>query len=358
MAIKSVLIGISGGVDSAVAAYLLIKEGYRVEGLYIFNGFPNRAEDDAVRVAEKLSIPLHRVDIAKSFKIDIVDYFLGEYKSARTPNPCIVCNKKIKFHYLLNESKKRKLDYIATGHYARIEGLGGTNGLRLARGKDRKKDQTYFLFQLGQKELSKLLLPNGDLTKDEVKQVGADLGFESLTERESQEICFIPDDDYKGFIENDHTFQPGNIVTRRGEIVGKHRGIHSLTIGQRRGLNIASERPYYVLEIDKERNEVIVGRDEEQYCDGLTAQNVTWASQIYSAATNIKATTHIRYRHRGAASEITLIPPSNGGKHKADTVYVRFDSPQKAIAPGQAAVFYQGEILIGGGWIVKGVHSD
>jgi tRNA-specific 2-thiouridylase len=359
MAIKSVLIGISGGVDSAVAAYLLKEEGYRVEGLYIYNGFPNRAEDDAVRVAEILSIPLHRIDIARSFKKNIVDYFIAEYRSARTPNPCIVCNKKIKFHYLLNEAKKGRLNHIATGHYARIEGLDGTNGLRLGRGKDRKKDQTYFLFQLGQKELSTLLLPNGDMTKDEVKQVGTDLGFGSLTERESQEICFIPDDDYKGFIEKDHHFQPGNIVTARGDIVGKHRGVHSLTIGQRRGLNIASERPYYVLEIDKERNEVIVGRDEDQYCNGLIARNVTWVSQIYSAAINIEATTHIRYRHRGAASKITVAPPVNGKKHNnTDTVYVRFDTPQKAIAPGQAAVFYQGDILIGGGWIVKGVNSD
>jgi tRNA-specific 2-thiouridylase len=358
MAIKSVLIGISGGVDSAVAAYLLKEEGYRVEGLYLYNGFPNRAEDDAVRVAEILSIPLHRIDITRAFKNNIVDYFVAEYRAARTPNPCIICNKKIKFHYLRTEAKKRRLDYIATGHYARIEDLGGTNGLRLGRGKDRKKDQTYFLFRLGQQELSTLLLPNGDMTKDEVKQVGTDLGFGSLTERESQEICFIPDDDYKGFIEKDHNFQPGNIVTARGDIVGKHRGIHSLTIGQRRGLNIASERPYYVLEIDKERNEVIVGRDEDQYCNGLIARNVTWASQIYSAATTIKATTHIRYRHRGAASEITVAEPFNGKKHSADTVHVRFDTPQKAIAPGQAAVFYQGDILIGGGWIVTGVHSD
>ncbi|MBN2514699.1 MAG: tRNA 2-thiouridine(34) synthase MnmA [Deltaproteobacteria bacterium] len=355
---KSVLIGVSGGVDSAVAAYLLKEKGYRVEGLYIYNGFPNRAEDDAVRVAEKLSIPLHRIDIAGSFKKDIVDYFVAEYSAARTPNPCVVCNKKIKIHYLFNEAKKRNLDYITTGHYARIENLGGTNGLRLGRGKDRKKDQTYFLFQLGQKELSKLLLPNGGMTKDEVKQIGSDLGFGFLTERESQEICFIPDDDYRGFIEKDHNFQPGNIVTAKGDIVGKHRGIHSLTIGQRRGLNIASERPYYVLAIDKERNEVIVGRDEDQYCKGLIARNVTWASQIYSAATTIRATTHIRYRHRGAASEITVPPPVNGKKYSADTVYVRFDIPQKAIAPGQAAVFYQGDILIGGGWIVKGVQSD
>jgi tRNA-specific 2-thiouridylase len=355
---RSVLIGISGGVDSAVAAYLLKKEGYRVEGLYIYNGFPNRAEEDAVRVAEILSIPLHRIDVAKTFKKDIVDYFITEYRSARTPNPCIVCNKKIKFHSLLNEAKKRNIDFISTGHYARIDDMGGTNGLRLRRGKDRKKDQTYFLFQLGQKELSKLLLPNGDMTKDEVKRIGADLGFGSLTERESQEICFIPDDDYKGFIEKDHNFQPGNIVTTRGEIVGKHRGIHSLTIGQRRGLNIASERPYYVLEIDKERNEVIVGRNENQYCDGLIARNVTWSSNIYSAATNIKANTHIRYRHRGASSEITVDPPVNGKNNNIDTVHVRFDTPQKAIAPGQAAVFYQGDILIGGGWIVKGVNND
>lgn len=350
MSEKSVLIGISGGVDSAVAAHLLKAKGYHVEGLYIHNGFPTRAEEDAVRVCEILSIPLHRLDISDPFKKNIVDYFIAEYREARTPNPCIVCNKKIKFAYLLDEAQKRGLAHIATGHYARIDDLGGENGLRLRRGRDRKKDQTYFLFLLGQKELEKLLLPNGELLKTDVKTIGAELNLGALTERESQEICFIPDDDYKRFIERDHDFQPGNIVNTHGEIVGRHRGIHSLTIGQRRGLNIASERPYYVVEIRKETNQVIVGRVEEQYFSGLVARKVVWISPEYSKSDHVRAHTYIRYRHRGVESDVRILDE--------DTVKVSFDIPQKAVAPGQAAVFYKGETLIGGGWIEKGLRHD
>ncbi len=350
MSEKSVLIGISGGVDSAVAAHLLKTQGYHVEGLYIYNGFPTRAEEDAVRVAELLSIPLHRLDISDPFKKDIVDYFIADYRNARTPNPCIICNKKIKFAYLLDEAQKRGLAHIATGHYACVADLGGEKGLRLRRGKDRKKDQTYFLFLLGQKELGRLLLPIGDLLKTDVKKIGAELRLGALTERESQEICFIPDDDYKRFVERDHDFQPGNIVNTHGEVVGKHRGIHSLTIGQRRGLNIASERPYYVVEIRKETNQVIVGREEEQYFTGLVARKIVWVSPEYSKIDHLRARTFIRYRHRGVESDVLTMDEG--------AITVSFDIPQKAVAPGQAAVFYEGDILIGGGWIEKGLHHD
>ncbi len=362
MKTKSVLIGISGGVDSAVAASILKEKGFHVEGLYIYNGFPTRAEEDAVNVAERLSIPLHRADISESFKKYIVDYFISEYLAARTPNPCIVCNKKIKFKYLLEEAKKRGIDYIATGHYARIEDTGGENGFRLKKGTDKTKDQSYFLFELGQKELSKIIFPNGDKTKEEIKNIARDLGFGSLTERESQEICFIPDNNYRGFIENctkSTIFHPGNIVDRKGNIVGSHRGIHSVTIGQRKGLNIASERPYYVLEIERDKNEVLVGREEDQFFDGLIAGNVSWISPDYAAAGDLKVTTHIRYRHRGVESEITIQDEQEEGKAlDKNSVSVRFETPQKAVAPGQAAVFYQGDYLIGGGWIEKGVRVD
>ncbi|HEU20366.1 MAG TPA: tRNA 2-thiouridine(34) synthase MnmA [Deltaproteobacteria bacterium] len=345
---KSVLIGISGGVDSAVAAHRLQKQGYHVEGLYIYNGYPTKAEEDAVHVAEILSIPLHRIDISNQFKEDIVHHFITEYSEARTPNLCIVCNKKIKFACLLDEAQKRGLAGIATGHYARVENLGGLNGLRLRRGVDRNKDQTYFLFMLGQQELKRLLLPNGMLLKEDVKKIGVELGLSSVTEQESQEICFIPDDDYKRFIEQAHVFQPGDIINTRGEIVGSHRGIHSLTIGQRRGLNIASERPYYVVEIRKETNQVIVGREEEQHSFGLVARNVSWISPEYSKTDRLRTRTYIRYRHRGVESDVRIMDEK--------TVTVSFDVPQKAVAPGQAAVFYEGDILIGGGWIDKGLR--
>jgi len=356
MKTKSVLIGISGGVDSTVAASILKEKGFHVEGLYIYNGFPTRAEEDAVNVAKRLSIPLHRIDISESFKKDIVDYFVSEYLAARTPNPCIVCNKKIKFKYLLEAAEERGIDYIATGHYARIEDTGGKNGFRLKKGTDKTKDQSYFLFKLGQKELSRMIFPNGDSTKEEIKKIARDIGFGSLTERESQEICFVPDNNYRGFIENyaeSAIFHPGNIVDRKGNVVGRHRGIHSVTIGQRRGLNIASERPYYVLEIARDKNEVIVGREEDQFFDGLIAGNVSWISPDYAAVGNLKVTTHIRYRHSGVESEIKILPSNRQSENR---VSIKFNKPQKAVAPGQAAVFYRGDILVGGGWIEKGVH--
>jgi len=317
-----------------------------------------------MNVAKRLSVPLHRVDISESFKKYIVDYFISEYLAARTPNPCIVCNKKIKFKYLLEEANKRGIDYIATGHYARVEDAGGENGFRLKKGTDETKDQSYFLFELGQKELSKIIFPNGDKTKEETKNIAQDLGFGSLAERESQEICFIPDNNYRGFIENctkSSFSHPGNIVDRKGNIAGRHRGIHSVTIGQRKGLNIASERPYYVLEIDRDKNEVIVGREEDQFFGGLIAGNVSWIFPDYPAADNLRATTHIRYRHKGVDSEVTIPARNEQGEGKdlsRHSVFVRFETPQKAVAPGQATVFYQGDYLIGGGWIEKGVIID
>ncbi|MBN2254524.1 MAG: tRNA 2-thiouridine(34) synthase MnmA [Deltaproteobacteria bacterium] len=350
MSDKSVLIGISGGIDSAVAAYLLQRRGYRVEGLYIDNGFPSRGEDAAARVAETLSIPLHRLDISTRFRKEIVQYFFDEYCLARTPNPCVVCNKKIKFACLLDEAENRGLEYIATGHYARIDDPGGGNSLRLRSGKDRTKDQTYFLFMLGQAELARLLLPLGDLSKTDVKKIGAEIRLSETAERESQEICFIPDDDYKRFIEGKHDFPQGDIVTTDGKIVGKHRGIHSLTVGQRRGLNIASERPYYVVEIRKEANQVIVGREEDQYFSGLVARQALWISPDYPESGCLRTRTFIRYRHRGVESDVLIAGDG--------TVTVSFDTPQKAVAPGQAAVFYEGDILIGGGWIERGLRHD
>ncbi|MDD5723128.1 MAG: tRNA 2-thiouridine(34) synthase MnmA, partial [Syntrophales bacterium] len=196
---KSVLVGISGGVDSAVAAAILQKRGYRVEGLYIRNGFPVGSEREAAAVAATLGFPLHKLDTASSFRKDVVAYFAGEYLAGRTPNPCIVCNKKIKFRYLMEEAYARGLDSIATGHYARIESSGEKDGLGLFKGIDRGKDQSYFLFLLGQKELGHLIFPNGDKTKKEIREMAQ--GFNLPPRKESQEICFIPDDNYRTFLE-------------------------------------------------------------------------------------------------------------------------------------------------------------
>ncbi|MBW2636861.1 MAG: tRNA 2-thiouridine(34) synthase MnmA [Deltaproteobacteria bacterium] len=353
MAQKSVLIGISGGIDSAVAAAILMEQGFRTEGLYIRNGFPTRAEVEAERVAEELDMPLHIIDLTNQFGNDIVEYFASEYAAGRTPNPCIVCNKKIKFRYLIEEAEKRGIDYLATGHYARREERGGEKGFRLLRGVDTNKDQSYFLFELGQEELERTIFPNGEMTKDEIREKARGLDLGAFSERESQEICFIPDNDYRRFIEDflvPSPFEPGNIVDNNGSIVGRHRGIHTVTIGQRKGLNIASERPYYVTEIDGKKNRVIVGRDEDQYFTGLIAERVSWNSSSHSREKSLTASTQIRYRHKGVDSIITHMPD------RKDSVSVVFDTPQKAVAPGQAAVFYQGAAVIGGGWISKGVR--
>lgn len=361
---QRVLVGLSGGVDSAVAAATLLGKGYKVGGLYIRNGFPVRGEEDAEAVADRLDVPLYKLDVSDEFRREVADYFISEYLAGRTPNPCCVCNKKVKFRHLLLEAGKRGFDLVATGHYARERYDPHTRRYELLSGADPVKDQSYFLFMLGQQELGSILFPNGDRTKEEVREKALELGLAERPLRDSQEICFIPDENYKGFIRRmrpDLRVAPGNFVDRRGNVLGKHRGIDSYTVGQRRGLNIASTEPYYVLEIVPERNEVVLGRRDEQESTGLIATAVSWVSGERLPAEGIEATTKIRYRHGGAESMIlpgpataagTLTGVSSGGGD--GTVLVRFAKPQRAVTPGQAAVFYRGNVVLGGGWIVKG----
>ena len=350
---KSVLVGISGGIDSAAAAFSLLTEGFRVEGLFLHNGFFGFAENEAARVAGALGIPLHVFDASAAFHDDVTSYFVRDYLEGRTPNPCIHCNKKIKFRYLLEEAAGRGIDYVATGHYARIACEGGHFGL--FKGVDTAKDQSYFLYVLGEFELSRILFPNGNLTKDAVREIAARAGLASSHTRESQEICFIPDHDYVRFIEgavNPLLFRQGNIVDLHGRVLGTHRGIHTVTVGQRRGLTIASAHPLYVIDIDAARNEVIVGGDEEQFFTGLVACDVTWHLSVNDVISAMKATVKIRYRHGGVESDLY---PSPGDENR---VTVIFSNPQKAVAPGQAAVFYQGDKIIGGGWIKRGIRDE
>jgi len=348
---EKVLIGMSGGIDSSVAALLLAEEGYTVEGLYLQSGFPAHTEDHASRVARKLRIPFSVKDVRPEFEHDIIDYFIAAYGAGETPNPCIVCNKRIKFRYLMAEARSRGIDYLATGHYARVNETYA--GYQLRRGLDRGKDQSYFLYQLGQAELSRVIFPNGNRLKNDVQAIGRDKGLSAGIDRESQEICFVTDNDYRAFVEERMPpgfFSPGPIVTDRGTRVGTHRGIHSVTIGQRRGLNIASERPYYVIGIDGTRNEVIVGRTEEQYCAGCVVTNLSWTIDCYEEENTFQARAYIRYRHRGVGAVVTRYPADTSSR------MVTFDTPQKAVAPGQAAVFYRGDTVIGGGWITHGVR--
>lgn len=353
---KKVLIALSGGVDSAIAAAILKGEGYHVEGFYMKHGFPVKSEAEARSAADKLNIPLHVTDLTSPFRKEVVNYFLREYLSGRTPNPCVICNKKIKFFYLMEKAEHCGFDYIATGHYAGIENLGGESGYRIRKGFDTGKDQSYFLSRLGQNELKRIIFPHGRNTKEKVKEIAASIGFGSIAENESQEVCFISGD-YRNFIKRfaeEPLPKPGNIVTVQGRIVGKHRGIHTLTIGQRKGLDIASDRPYYVLEIRKDTNEIVVGRNEDQFFGRLIAKDISWVSPSYLTSNDIKARVHIRYRHRGVEATIE----NNASDGKGKSVMVTFETPQKAVAPGQAAVFYHGDIVIGAGWIERGIKLD
>jgi len=360
-------------VDSTVAAATLLKKGFVVEGLHIFNGFANGSEDRARRAADQLGIPLHVADLTEIFNKEIVQYLIREYLDARTPHPCIVCNRKIKFRTLLQYADRLGCDYVATGHYARVVQDGDTGRYALLRGVDNAKDQSYFLYLLGQKELSRIIFPLGDSTKEQVRAVARSMGLEVVREKESQEICFIPNDDYKSFIEEHKgpiSSIPGDIVDQSGRVLGSHNGIHAFTIGQRKGLHIAAPRPYYVLAIDREKDRIVVGHEEEQGFAGLIVHSVSWIEGRRHSGYALEALTQIRYRHRGVCSVLRplsalekIFPTSariadQEKENAEDRLLVCFQEPQRAVAPGQAAVFYHENRVIGGGWIERGIPLD
>lgn len=352
---KKVLVGLSGGVDSAVAAWLLKKEGYHVEGIFLHNGFPLSPAEDAARVAGALEIPLNRIDVSRPFEEKIVRYFVEEYRSGRTPNPCIRCNRDIKIPALREEADRRGFPWIATGHYARTNRLENGETV-LLKGRDRKKDQSYFLFEVTREDLARLLLPVGDRTKEEVRALGKELRLPA-SGRESQEICFIPDDDHVSFLNarcGGSPSPPGPVRDRDGNVVGSHRGIHTVTVGQRRGLGIASTRPWYVVRIDKAGNTIIVGREEDQYSRGLLIGGLTFHGGFPGESEKEILEVKIRYRHPGVPCTIERI----GDDDPPSSVLARFRRPQKAVAPGQGAVFYAGDRLLGGGWIERSVDEE
>ena len=345
-----VAVGLSGGVDSSVAAYLLQQQGYDVIGL-TFRNWPqaclSRAADeccgpqavtDARMVAHTLGIPHYVVDEIGAFQRDVIDYFVAEYRHGRTPNPCIVCNEKIKFGTLLNHAAQLGAELIATGHYARIE--PGAR-CRLRKGCDPRKDQSYFLFTLRQDQLAKALMPVGALTKAETRAIAAQLGLKTADKAESQEICFVPDQDYGRYLrEAAHLPDcPGEIVTRAGQILGTHAGIQYFTIGQREGLKLGGQpTPLYVIALDAGTNRVIVGPAADLLRREFTVANCHWQALAPPTAP-IEVTVKIRYRHPGCRATV-----------EQGTV-VRLAEPQRAITPGQAAVFYQDDLVLGGGWI-------
>jgi len=355
----------SGGVVSSTAAALLKEEGYEVIGLTMHlwdqtgdgKGSFGRCcspDDihDARRVADQLGIPHYVVNLKKAFEEAVVNNFVEEYLKGRTPNPCIRCNDRIKFGLLLQKVEELGAEALATGHYARIERslLGPHQNEKrymLLRGKDRNKDQSYFLFTLTQEQMDKVIFPLGEKSKAEVRQQASKLGLRVAEKAESQEICFIPDDDYRRFLEarkGKGILKPGEIVDRRGKVLGFHRGLPAYTIGQRRGLGIAAPHPYYVLALDCESNRVIAGRKDELQAGGLVAGGMNWVS-FPELKGEVEALVQIRYRHPGIPA---VISPLGEGKVRAD-----FQVPQKSVTPGQAAVFYRGDEVLGGGWIER-----
>lgn len=352
---KRVVVAMSGGVDSSVSAALLQEQGYDVMGvslqLYdpVARGADCRTKTccslddvlDAGRVAKKLGIPFEVIDMRREFRELVIDNFIAEYAAGNTPNPCIRCNERIKFDLLLQTVRQMGADFLATGHYVRIE-EDDAGRYHLLTGLDPVKDQSYFLFNLSRQQLAQVKFPVGGLKKTRVRELAARFELPVAQKHESQEICFIPDNDYIGFLERSGIVQQeGDIITRAGDIIGRHKGIHRHTIGQRKGLGIAWRRPLHVLALDREQNRVVVGESEELLRPGLTACDATWIE--LPAADTFTAACRIRYRHQPVPCQVTLLPQNRFS--------ICFDSPQKSITPGQAVVLYDGEQVLGGGWI-------
>ena len=342
MSQKRVAVAMSGGVDSSLAAALLKQAGYEVHGIYMqLWSDPNlaRTMSSLEHTCQILDIPLYKLDFKREFRSLVIDYFCREYSLGRTPNPCIVCNQHIKFGLLLDKALEMGAEYLATGHYARIE--HGPNGCRLLKAADISKDQSYFLYILGQRQLHHLLLPLGELHKQEVRRLAAKLGLPASSRHDSQDVCFIPDNDYRSFIAKHISLQPGEVVDIKGKVLGKHSGLARYTVGQRQGLGLASDRPLYVLKLEASNNRLVVGTKDQLLHNVLTASRLSWVSGK-ALSEPISITAKIRYKAPGVTAELHL----NDGSAE-----VRFVEPQQAITPGQAIVFYQGDAVLGGGII-------
>ena len=355
MSEERVIVAMSGGVDSSVAALLLAQQGYEVIGVTMRlwtverDDLPTLSKrccsvedvEDARRVCQTIGVPHYVLNFEREFQQHVVDYFCQEYDRGRTPHPCLACNDKIKFDFLLRRAMFLEADYIATGHYARIR--RSDTGLKLLKGADGKKDQSYVLFTLTQRELSRLLLPVGEYPKERIREIASEAGLPVADKPDSQEICFIPDGDYRKFMRERVSPRPGQLVDASGTVFGVHPGVQFFTIGQRRGLGLPGNtgRPMYVIEIDANSNRVTLGAEEELYRRSLWASNVNFTTGVPFVGP-MEVTAKIRYK----ASESPATLTANG-----DWAKVEFAEPQRAVTPGQAVVFYEGDELVAGGII-------
>jgi len=344
---KRVAVGLSGGVDSSTAAALLAAEGYEVAGFMLrvqeAAGAGAEAAADARAVCARLGVPFYALDETERFEREVVRYFAEEYARGRTPNPCAVCNARLKFGAMLERALAIGADYVATGHYARVE-RGAEGRFLLRKGKDAARDQSYFLAFLSQEQLSRALFPLGGLTKTEVRELARRLGLPTAGKGESREVCFVPGKDYRRFLRERGLVprRPGEVVDAAGRRLGRHEGVAFFTVGQRRGLGVAAGSPRYVAALDAENNRVVIGGAEELLCRGFCVERCNWIA-LADPSEPFEATVKIRYKHPGAPARV--IPRGRG---EAEVIP---NEPLRAVTPGQAAVFYKGDLVLGGGWI-------
>ena len=349
---KRVVVGMSGGVDSSVAAHLLKQQGWEVIGVTMMlwpQDCMTRAEDkccgpqaiaDARGVAHALGIPHYVIDEAVPFEQQVINYFSEEYKLGRTPNPCVMCNEKLKFGNLWDKATALGASYIATGHYAVVEHYD--EGVTLRKGLDPTKDQSYFLFSLREAQLKRALFPLGQLTKNEIRAIARELGLKVADKQDSQEICFVPGKDYKAFLrDRGDVFQEGGFYDTDGKYLGEHDGIELFTVGQRKGLPGGSPHPLYVVALDAEKKQVILGKESDLFCEEFEVDRLNWLGAIPQHKISVR----VRHGHEGAAA--TIVPLDH------DRALIRLDVPLRAVTPGQAAVFYDEDRVAGGGWIAK-----
>jgi len=337
---KRVLLALSGGVDSSVAAILLQREGYEVIAATMDTGF-GESPDEAAAVAAQLGLKHYIVDVRQDFSRFVINDFISEYNAAHTPNPCVVCNPTVKFAFMERLADELGIDKIATGHYARITEYNGRFAARKA--KQPAKDQSYVLYRLSQNLLSRLILPLGDYDKQEIRAMAAEFGLSVSDKPDSQDICFIPDGDYRSFLQqNGVEFQQGDFVDTEGKVLGRHQGVQCYTVGQRKGLGIALGHPAYVCALNAEKNQVVLGREDALDSVSCLVESLVWQGRE-AISEPLQITVKLRYK--SSPTEAVLIPQ---GKN---CVRLEFKTPQKSVTPGQSAVFYDGEIVLGGGII-------